>query len=190
MYSGNDYGALDAEVARFVEGKASQLVRQGVVNESDRQDVEQDLAVEVIRRAERYDPARGPRNAYDKHIIKNAVATLIERKWAAKRDPRREAGSLDRPVQGPDGEGTSRSELFPADGDHRRPSSSQGPDLAHDVNAAQKGLDLDLCSLAEKLKTKSVSEVARETGRPRGTIYEDIKKIRKHFEREGLRDYL
>ena len=62
--------------------------------------------------------------------------------------------------------------------------------LAIDVAAVIEGLPHELRNLCRRLKAETVTEISRDTGVPRGTIYESIKKLREIFEDAGLKDYL
>ena len=63
-------------------------------------------------------------------------------------------------------------------------------DLSIDLGRVIASLPPELRTLCERLQTESVTEISRDTGIPRGTIYESIKKLRAIFEDAGLRDYL
>ena len=69
-------------------------------------------------------------------------------------------------------------------------SSSDLRDLTIDVNRVMEMLPPELGDLCERLKTKTVADISRDTGIPRGTIYEAIQKVREIFEKAGLKDYL
>ena len=62
--------------------------------------------------------------------------------------------------------------------------------LTIDVRKAMEQLPPELRRLCRRLETETVTEISRDTGIPRGTIYESIKKLRAIFEDAGLRDYL
>ena len=47
-----------------------------------------------------------------------------------------------------------------------------------------------LRDLAERLKGDSLSQIARDTGVPRTTLYESVRRLRQIFERAGLGKYL
>jgi RNA polymerase sigma-70 factor (ECF subfamily) len=59
-----------------------------------------------------------------------------------------------------------------------------------DIRKAVESLPPELRELCMRLATDTVMEISRDTGIPRGTIYESIKKLRTIFEDAGLRDYL
>ena len=63
-------------------------------------------------------------------------------------------------------------------------------DLSIDLGRVIASLPPELRTLCQRLQTESVTEISRDTGIPRGTIYESIKKLRAIFEDAGLRDYL
>jgi TolA-binding protein len=62
--------------------------------------------------------------------------------------------------------------------------------LSIDLRSAVQTLPPELRELCKRLQTESVTEISRDTGIPRGTIYESIKKLRAIFEDAGLKDYL
>jgi RNA polymerase sigma-70 factor (ECF subfamily) len=48
----------------------------------------------------------------------------------------------------------------------------------------------ELRELCERLRHMTLTEIARETGIPRGTLYERRSELQRIFEDAGLRDYL
>ena len=62
--------------------------------------------------------------------------------------------------------------------------------LALDLAVVLERLPPELRELCRRFKAESVTEISRDTGVPRGTIYESIKKLREIFEDAGLKDYL
>jgi RNA polymerase sigma-70 factor (ECF subfamily) len=62
--------------------------------------------------------------------------------------------------------------------------------LAGDVADVLAKAPEELRDLAERLKTQSVSEIARDTGVPRTTLYEAVRHLRRRFESAGLKEYL
>ena len=68
--------------------------------------------------------------------------------------------------------------------------AEEAHDLSIDAERAVAGLPPDLRVLCGYLQTHSISEISRETGIPRGTIYESRKRLRALFEDAGLKKYL
>jgi RNA polymerase sigma-70 factor (ECF subfamily) len=114
---------------------------------------------------------------------------------AASRGYRVPKISLDDPVHDDQGNETPRSEVLDAAAYLRQTGRSdfQSPedqDRGIALADAVRALPPDLQELCSLLQTYTVSEISRITGIPRGTLYERLAKIRAHFERAGLRQYL
>jgi DNA-directed RNA polymerase specialized sigma24 family protein len=58
------------------------------------------------------------------------------------------------------------------------------------VEEALASLPEDLRDLAERLKSRSLSQVARELGVPRSTLQDRVQQLLEAFECAGLRDFL
>jgi len=71
-----------------------------------------------------------------------------------------------------------------------RPSGQDAFDLASDLTEALAKLPDDLSALAERLKTQSLSQAARDLGVPRSTLQRQVQRLRQCFEDAGLRIYL
>ena len=195
MGNENKYEGLDAYAVKIIKHKARQLVGSAGFVAADRHDLEQELAVDLLRRLPRFDPTLAKRETFIARIVEHQVATLVESQKAGLRDYRCCAGSLDeRP---PDEEGET-SETPPAldNDEYRRETVARSRrdkelgELRRDLNKVLAELPTDLRSLCLRLLTSTVSDVSRETGVPRGTVYEAIGKLRTRFERAGLAAYL
>jgi RNA polymerase sigma-70 factor (ECF subfamily) len=183
----------DPYAALLIRLKAKQLVGRAGLTQSDRQDIEQELHLDVHRRLPKLDEGRAKRTTFIRHVVENRVATLLAERTAASRDYRRCEASLDEPLEGDDEDGTlgdtvdqerylRRDGVAEGDDDRRR-------DLRLDLSAALEGLPPDLRDLAVQLKTASAPEVARRMGIPRRTFRDRISRIRAHCERVGLAIY-
>lgn len=195
MGNENKYEGLDAYAVKIIKHKARRLVGSAGFVEEDRHDLEQELAVDLLRRLPHFDPALAKRETFIARIVEHQVATLVESQKAGVRDYRCCAGSLDE--RRPDEEGEP-SETPPAldNDEYRRETVARARrdeelgELRRDLNKVLAELPPDLRSLCLRLLTSTVSDVSRETGVPRGTVYEAIGKLRTRFERAGLAAYL
>ena len=186
----NSDDGIDPYAAGLIRFKARQLVGQAGFTASDREDIEQELILDLLRRLPKYDPKRAQRNTF---IAR--VATLIEAQKAGIRDYRRCRCSLNDRFEDKDGRSVERAETFDQEdyllrtGAQSRPSDELSA-LSIDVTAVLEGLPPKLRNLCRRLKDETVTEISRGTCVPRGTIYESIKKLREIFEDAGLKDYL
>ena len=89
METKNAYDELGGYASRLVKWKAAQLVGRAGLTESDRPDIEQDIAFQVLRRIRKFDPQRGRYEATVHRIVENAVADMLAVRKAACRDYRR-----------------------------------------------------------------------------------------------------
>lgn len=191
----NQYEGLDDYAVKLIRHKARQLVGRAGFVEADRADIEQEMALDLLRRLPRFDPARAARNTFIARIVEHRVATLVEAQKAGIRDYRRVAGSLDdrRP-----GDGGASDDGPPVLDQHeyRRAvlagafRDQEQRDLRRDLQRVVADLPADLRDLCERLQGATVSEVSRETGVPRSTLYDAIGKLRDRFDAAGLAAYL
>lgn len=192
---GNAYDGVDEYAIKLIRFKVRRLAGQAGFTQADIPDLEQDLVIDLLARLPRFDARRANRETFISRVVKNHIATLIEGQKAGVRDYRKNAGSLDERRDRPDGGFGDTPPVLENQAFLRQVVSAARKkedlcDLRVDIETALKGLPPDLRHLCEQLMTSSVSEVARETGRPRGTLYESIRKVRDRFEKAGLAVYL
>jgi RNA polymerase sigma-70 factor (ECF subfamily) len=156
---------IDPATAVCIRRKVRQIVRRTALNPSDREDLEQDIVLEILRRLPAFDETRGKREAFIRVLLNHAVADLIRK-------------LLSRKVPVP----LTLDELAVDDPGERLVS------LAQDVETVLTGLPLHLREIAELLKTLSITKAARELGMPRATLQDRVRVLRQRFEQAGLRD--
>ncbi|MFH1891093.1 MAG: hypothetical protein ABIK83_00245 [Candidatus Zixiibacteriota bacterium] len=114
---------------------------------------------------------------------------------AAVRDYRLCSCSLNDSFEDEDGHSIERIETIDQDdfllrtGKLSRPTSEL-QDLRIDLSKAMEKLPPELRQICEQLLAKTITEISEDTGVPRGTIYDHMKKIAAIFEDAGLREYL
>jgi RNA polymerase sigma-70 factor (ECF subfamily) len=192
------YKGIDEYAVRIIKFKARQLVGRVGFTESDREDLEQEMMLDLLQRLSKYDPERAQRNTFIARVVDHKIATIIEARKAGLRDYRLCRCSLDDRFEYGEYEDSfciERMEIIDQEdylmrtGKISRPSCELR-DLSIDVRQAIEKLPPELRELCRRLDTDTVTEISRDTGIPRGTIYESIKKMRAIFEDAGLRDYL
>ena len=191
----NSDDGIDPYAAGLIRFKARQLVGKAGFTASDREDIEQELTLDLLRRLPKYNPKRAQLNTFIARVVEHRLASLIEAQKAGIRDYRRCRCSLNERFEDADGRSVERLETFDQEdylvrtGAQSRPSEELNR-LAVDVATVLEGLPRELGELCRRLKAETVTEISRDTGVPRGTIYESIKKLREIFEDVGLKDYL
>jgi len=191
-----DYTGIDEYAVRIITFKAQQLVGRVGFSESDREDIEQDLLLDLLQRLPRYNPERSQRTTFISRVVDHRIATIIEARKAGLRDYRICTCSLnDLQENKEDGGCVERVETIDQDdyflsmGTISR-ASSELRDLSLDLRDALEKLPPNVRDLCLRLATDTVSEISRDRGIPRGTVYEGIRKIRAIFEDSGLGEYL
>ena len=191
----NRHDGLDDYAVRLIRCKARQLVGRAGFVEADRHDIEQDMMIDLLRRLPRFDPAIAQRQTFIVRIVEHRVATIIEAQKAGLRDFRRCAGSLDERRTDHDGAAGDGPPVLDEKEYLRETLAAvdRESDLHHlriDLERVFADLPDDLRDLCVRLQASTVSEVSRETGVPRGTLYEAIARLRTRFERAGVAAYL
>ena len=195
MGSGNRYRGIDEFVVKVIKNKARRLVGSAGFVEADQPDLEQDLVVDLFQRLPRFNPALAKIETFINRLVKHHVATLIGAQKADRRDYRRRAGSLDEEPESEAGDATDVPPVLDSK-EYRRETLSSARsdeelrDLRIDLAKTIGELPDDLRSLWNRLQTAPVSHISRETGVPRGTVYEGIARLRSQFERAGLAVYV
>lgn len=178
---------LDRFERWLIHEKAKRLIGKARLRKADLEDIEQDLALDVLERLRSFDARRASRHTFVVMVVEHGVAAILERRTAAKRDPRREGCSLNDAVRDDEGKAVERAYTLEA---RRGCLSEEARDLAADVRAVLNGLPPELRRLALARQTKSWAEIAEERGVPRTTLYGEIRRLRAAFERAGLDRYL
>ena len=191
----NSDDGIDPYAAGLIRYKARKLVGKAGFTASDREDIEQELTLDLLRRLPKYNPKRAQLNTFIARVVEHRLASLIEAQKAGIRDYRRCRCSLNECFEDADGRSVERVDTFDQEdyllrtGGQSRPSEELSA-LAIDVAAVLETLPPELRELCRRLKAETVTEISRDTGVPRGTIYESIKKLREIFKDAGLRNYL
>lgn len=179
--------------ASYIRRKARELSRQSGFTSTDRDDLQQQLCVRVLERLPQFDPAQGCFNAFVKLIVKQ-FATDCRRHTRAKMRDRRNDASLNVLVEGEGGpvelaQTIGRRELN-ARLQREERSPAETIDLSQDLTVFLASLPPRLRTTAERLKTFSPSQIARELKVHCSTIYRDIQRLREQFAKAGFHEYL
>jgi RNA polymerase sigma-70 factor (ECF subfamily) len=189
-----DAQRLDDWAVRPIRRKARQLVGRAGFAEDDREDIEQDLTVDLLHRLPKFDPLRASLHTFVARVVEHGAARLIERQQAPMRDWRRCTSSLNDPVSDDEDNDAERGEFIDQDTYARslgRPAMPQA-----DQALLRIGLERLVASLPPELRDlcarladgQNVTEISRDTGVSRGTLYGRLRELRMRAEEAGLGD--
>ncbi|MEX0716604.1 MAG: hypothetical protein WD066_08455 [Planctomycetaceae bacterium] len=173
--------------AKMIRQKAKQLIGHFGFTKSDRNDLEQELKLAVLERADQFDPAVANWDAFVTMIVDHAIVTLIVERWAEKREFRHEVASLSTLVPDPDGEMVEISTQIGEQHLERVtetswPHHAEEYHLEHDLEVALSRMPPDLRDLCERLKREPVIDIARDLAMSRTKLYRTLEWIREFFE--------
>jgi RNA polymerase sigma-70 factor (ECF subfamily) len=186
---------IDEYAAKVIRHKARQLVGTAGYTESDRDDLEQEMMLDLLMRLPKFNPDKATQKTFVARIIERKISKLIRHRTCEMRDYRREACSLNGCLEAENGmtielsETIAQEELGRRTGRRSR-SAQEKWEFAQDMATTLSRLPEHLRRICDLLKTRTVSDAAREMGIPRTTINDHVKKLRDLFEDAGLRNYL
>lgn len=177
-----------------VRRAARRMIGRAGFQSHDRDDIEQELWLKLLRHAESFDPKRAHWHVFVTTVVNRCAANLLRDQRALKRD-RDRLDSLHGKVKAP---GEAPVELGDClDTTERNRHRGQAPrdqleqeSLAVDVTSLLEKLNDDDRDLAERLRETSISQAARELGVPRTTLNDAVRRLRQRFEDAALRDWL
>lgn len=186
---------LDDHCLRLIRYKAAQLVGKAGFRESDREDLEQQLTLDLLSRMRKFDPARSSLHTFADRVINHAVATLLAARQIAARDFRRIGPSLNEEIEAAGGCRVPRAEnVAEEDSFAMRTrvfrSDREAAEMTIDLASVTAGMPDHLQLLCELLKSKTLSQISEITGRPRSSIQRDMAAIGRTLRAAGLEEYL
>jgi hypothetical protein len=180
--------------ARLIREKARQLIRRPEFTRSDLPDLEQEITLHVLQRFEKFDADIAHWNAFVTTLVEHCVASMLEHRSAAKRD---ESDCVSLSVMVEDGDGRLVEMSQQIGPQHREAVTGRRDrdpadlaDLRSDVATVLARLTPEERELCERLKTESLSAIARDKGVPRMTLAYAVQKLRQTFADAGLNDFL
>ena len=180
-----------SRVARTIRVRADRLARSGAVPGMDADDIAQDLRLDLIERAPRYDPARASFETFADRVTANRIATLASptarlRAERGMRDLHGASGASD------DGEGLPLADTLPESSAMHAAERAE-PDMAfglrRDVSRLLAALPAGR-QVAVAMAEMSPTEAARALGLNRCTVYARLAAIRAAALALGLEDYV
>ena len=193
MRTQNSYEEVfGSDVDKRIRIRAAQVSRLDGFTASDREDIEQEIAIRIMGRVDGYDAERGSRRMFMARLVDNAVAEIITERRSPSRNPTGRECSLDELI--PDGEGSlvKRAETL----DHESHLGHLGPlteedleDLHLDLAEVESELPPKLRELCASLMKERPSDFSKRTGIPKTTVYRWRDRIRERLEKLGIGEY-
>ena len=146
--------------ARAIRYKARQLAGRHGFSRSEREDIEQELRLDLLRRLSKFNPAIAPWNVFVRTLVERQTATLVAQR---------------------------RTRIWTTDDAVLLIESRAVPlDTVLDTKTVLAQLPRRARALCERLKQHTVAEVARQLSIPRSTLRGDIARVREQFQRAGF----
>lgn len=165
---------LDEYATTLIRLKARQLIGKYGFTKSDREDIQQELTLDLLMRLDRFDPRKAKPTTFVRLIVDRHVATLLRKRTSRARDYRRTLPVLGE-LSDEGGNGV--------DGQLQR-------DLAIDLAEALAELPDDERSIADDLCHGSPADSAHERHCDPGALRRSAELIRQHLARCGLDEYI
>lgn len=175
-------------IIREADTAARRLRRRLQLQTCDREDLGQDLLVDLLRRLSAYDPSRGSIGAFAGLILRNQSSRIAIRHHQARRAQCGTLLSLDAPIAG----GTEPLGCLLAEADglaawHGQDlSATEDADLRHDLARALGDLPEDARTLCAALGTCAIAEIVGRTGTSRSALYRHIAQLRLDLAMRGF----
>jgi RNA polymerase sigma-70 factor, ECF subfamily len=182
---------LDPKVSQLIRRKSRQLTNQLGFSRSDRADIEQELNLELVRKAKRFDPARAQAVTFAKQIIESKAASLIRAVRAKKRGCHCVTASLNTLVADGEGRVLQLADMIDSSAGRRHtgqrlPAEAESSQLQIDLGEANQSLAPELREMVALLRLVPVFTAAKVLSISRREAAARVAKLRAHFEARGF----
>lgn len=183
---------IDEHTDTVILFHACRLHRTGLFRPADIEDLEQELRAAVLAARPRHDPGRGAWRTFVDRVVGNRAKNLVKEQRAERRNPRRCCYIADLKSR-------SSSRCHPDDGvfcefDADAYGESFGR-VGHSVERAEIRIDLSTIwaelepqerTALARLFELTITELSREIGVPRTSLYRVMRRLRAVLRRRGL----
>lgn len=183
---------FNAYAARMVRVKAIGLCVRPEFAGEDREDIEQELTLFLLRQAHYYDPQKSQLNTFINRVIRSRISTLIRDRSRNRRMPAKCNGlqSTEALIDCGDGTITIRETLTQADRDRRLGLCGKEHvdevQLTIDVQEAIASLPANLRPVARSLMTRNFGETKEKMKLSHRVFARQRQQIADHFKARGL----
>ena len=175
-------------IRTLIRSKVRQLCRKPRFSRNEQQDLEQDLMLRLLRKIDRYDPARGASfDTFADRVVHSEIAMILRERKCLKRAGGYRTVSLD--LQYEDEASRSLHDIIGSDQQARRLGLSlhqSDPELAPAIQCALAALPPWVVEVAKHLQQHTENATAELLGVSRRRIREAKRLIRERFEELGL----
>jgi len=175
----------------LIQAKARQLCRRRDFSPSEQEDIEQELWLAVLEKAERFDPARARLETFLDRVVSRAAAMLLRRRKRRKRGNGVLPFSLESDFTAV-GKGLKPLSEAVSSEDVARRLGTQSEDPMARLEQTE-AIEYALAQMPERLRdicrrlmTGTVASVARELGISRHQVRKVLEEARPYFEEAGL----
>ena len=175
------HGKLDY-ATWFIRKKTNDLIGHFGFNTSDRDDITQELVIDLVERWDQFDPAQSQPQSFIAQVVRNMVSKLIRHQQTKQQVFEMTPGVIDEEAE------EEVTTCFRTDQPRR--INQEFIDLETDVAVVIGQLPEDLAALCDELKSKTVAEISRDSGVPETTVWDRVALIRPYFEAQAIEDYL
>jgi DNA-directed RNA polymerase specialized sigma24 family protein len=166
--------------ARFIHYKVGRLVARGTILRSDRDDLEQDIKLHLVRRFAHFDPALAHWNTFVVTVVERYILTFLVMRRRRRQLRLASLEQLTRAdIESSDDGRTMALGEPESDCEFHDPTSQL--DVVLDVQHILARLPEQAQQLCERLMSDSLAEVARQMQVPRTTLYSRILVLRNGF---------
>lgn len=168
------------------------LIGKAGFTREDLDDIKQDITLDLLLRLPKHDPAKSSLNTFINDVVDNKIARMIEAQNAEMRDFRIKTGSLNEIAEDVDGTPTElihdiTDDDLPWNHGTGEMSDFDLFELRNDTIRVLSKLPPKLREICLRLMRDNIFVVAREMGIARATLYDQLKIIREHFDKLGLK---
>ncbi len=174
-----------------IRTRAKQLVRRPGFSSWAQEDIEQELTLHLLERADRFDPRRGSLNTFVARVVASGAAMLARKVEREKRWTGQKIRSLSELEAQPDGPPLPLDRIVEQkDLDRRRGTTSVSSDdlfeLAADIESIIASLPPKLQRVCRSLRSSNLKETEADVGLSRRRLRKAIDMIRQHFRNLGF----
>ena len=189
MDIGTTHGLFDEYELTLIRIKSKKMIGKTGFLPDDLEDIRQELILHLLQRLPSYDPSKSSRHTFINDVIDNKIIDLVREKISQKRDFQSAPWSLDAAVCASNISGAVTEKSLPWNRDRKMMSEFELFEMREDIIRVLEKLPPNLQEICIRLLQDNICTVAEETGIPKATLIDHLKKIRNHFEISGLKIY-